>query len=57
MAVVEAAMTHRKPEDQEEREWFREMFIVVRAGSNEAVKAIHALSVIYLLERFGRNIT
>ena len=55
MEIVGAAMTRRKPENQEDREWFHEMFVVVRAGSNEAVRAIHTLSVMHLLARFGRD--
>ena len=55
MEIVGAAMTRRKPEDQEDRRWFHDMFILVRAGSNEAVKAIHTVSIMYLLERFGRD--
>jgi hypothetical protein len=51
MEIVGAAMTHRKPDDQGDREWFHEMFVVVRAGSNEAVKAVHALSIMHLLEK------
>jgi hypothetical protein len=31
------------------------MFVIVRAGSQMAVKAIHTLSVVYLLEKFGRD--
>ena len=53
MEIVGAAMTHRKPGAQEDREWFHDMFVMVRAGSNEAVKAIHTVSIMYLLERFG----
>jgi hypothetical protein len=53
--IVAAAMTHRKPDAQSEREWFHDMFIVVRAGMQEAVKAIHSLSIMYLLEKFGRE--
>jgi hypothetical protein len=57
MEIVGAAMTHRKPEDQQDRQWFHEMFVVVRAGSNEAVKAMHTLSIMPLLEKFGRDIS
>jgi len=53
--IVSAAMTHRKPTDQSEAEWFREMFIIVRAGTQETVKAVHSLSLMYLLEKFGRE--
>lgn len=55
MELVGAAMTRRKPDGQEDREWFHDMFVVVRTCSNEAVKAIHALSVMHLLEAFGRQ--
>lgn len=55
MEIVGTAMTRRKPGEQETAEWFHEMFVVVRAGSNEAVKAVHALSVMHLLETFGRD--
>ena len=55
MEIVGAAMTRRKPESQEDREWFHEMFVAVRAGSNEAIKAMHTVSIMYLLERFGRD--
>ena len=57
MEIVGAAMTHHKPEAQEDREWFHDMFVMVRAGSNEAVKAIHTVSIMYLLERFGRDMS
>ena len=57
MEVVGAAMTKRKPADQEEAAYFREMFIVVRAGSRMAVKAIHTLSIVYLLGKFGRDMS
>lgn len=57
MEIVEAAMTRRKPANQEDRAYFHEMFIVVRAGSQMAVKAVHTLSVVYLLERFGRDMS
>jgi hypothetical protein len=57
MEIVGAAMTKRKPADQDDREYFHEMFVVVRAGSQMAVKAIHTLSVVYLLEKFGRDMS
>lgn len=57
MEIVGAAMTHRKPDGQEDREWFHEMFVVVRVGSNEAVKAIHTLSIMHLLKKFGRDMS
>ena len=55
MEIVGSAMTRRKPADQEDGTYFREMFVVVRAGSQMAVKAIHTLAVVYLLEKFGRH--
>ncbi len=55
MEVVGTAMTRRKPDDQQTPEWFHDMFVVVRTGYNEAVKAVHALSVMHLLARFGRD--
>lgn len=57
MEIVGAAMTRRKPADQEDSAYFHEMFVVVRAGSQMAVKAIHTLSVVYLLEKFGRDMS
>jgi hypothetical protein len=57
MEIVGAAMTRRKPADQEDRAYFHEMFVVVRAGSLRAVEAIHTLSVVYLLQKFGRDMT
>jgi len=57
MEIVGSAMTRRKPADQEDRTYFHEMFVVVRAGSQMAVKAIHTLSVVYLLEKFGRDMS
>lgn len=57
LEIVGAAMTRRKPEDQDDEAWFHGMFVVVRAGSQEVVKAVHTLSIVYLLDRFGRDMS